>query len=350
MIWIDRLLLVVILFSAALNHSALAFSFAERLTIGSEMARNESFVVVRLGAGQSVEDIAQRYLGARNQAWQIYELNGYPSAHNSPQTGHNTNVAIGSLLAVPLKPVNPSGVFADGYRAIPILCYHQFSPGAKARNQLAVAAQVFEEQLAYLARNGFQVIPLTELDGILSRKLPVPEKTVVLTIDDGYRSIYTIAYPLLKKYNFPATVFLYTDFVGGGAALSWQQLQEMQNSGLIDVQSHTKTHTSLAVTGNDANQTTYKARVRNEIQQAEQMLKRHLGTKPRYLSYPYGDSSDYTVDVLKQSGYALAMTVERGANAAFADPYLLRRTMVYNNHTLDDFKQFVHGYVTKSLP
>lgn len=350
MIRIDRLLLVFIFLGGALNPSALGFSFAGQLKTGSEIARDESFVIVRLGVGQSVEDIAQRYLGARNQAWQIYDLNGYPSANNSSHAGRNSDVTTGSLLAVPLKPVNPSGVFADGYRAIPILCYHQFSPGAKTSHQLAVAAQVFEEQLAYLAHNGFQVIPLAELDAILSRKLPVPKKTVVLTIDDGYRSIYTIAYPLLKKYNFPATIFLYTDFVGGAAALSWRQLQEMQNSGLIDVQSHTKTHTSLAVTANDANQTTYKARVLNEIQQAEQMLERHLGTKPRYLSYPYGDSSDYTVGVLKQSGYALAMTVERGPNPAFANPYLLRRTMVYNNHNLDDFKQFAHGYVTKSLP
>lgn len=350
MIRIDRLLLVFILFGGALNPSALAFSFTDRLTTSSEIARDKSFAIVRLGAGQSVEDIAQRYLGARNQAWQIYELNGYPTTHDNSPPGRNSAVATGSLLAVPLQPANPAGVFADGYRAIPILCYHQFSPGAKARNQLAVAAQVFEEQLAYLAGNGFQVISLAELSAILASKLPVPEKTVVLTIDDGYRSIYTLAYPLLKKYNFPATVFLYTDFVGGAAALSWQQLQEMHDSGLIDIQSHTKTHTSLAVTSNDTNQTSYHARVRSEIEQAEQTLERHLDAKPRFLSYPYGDSSDYTVDVLKQSGYALAMTVERGPNPAFADPYLLRRTMVYNNHDLDDFKQFVHGYVAKNLP
>lgn len=349
MIRIDRLLLIFFLLGGALIPSAWGFSLAERLT-NNEIARDPSFAIVRLGSGETVEDIAQRYLGARNQAWQIYELNGYPSAHDNGQNGHGVPVATGSLLAVPLQPVNLSGVFADGYRAIPILCYHQFSPGAKAHNQLAVAAQVFEEQLAYLARNGYQVIPLAELDAILSRKLPIPEKTVVLTIDDGYRSIYTIAYPLLKKYNVPATVFLYTDFVGGNAALSWRQLQEMRDSGLIDVQSHTRTHASLAATNNDADQSRYKARVRDEIQQAEKMLERHLGKTPRYLSYPYGDSSDYAVGLLRKSGYALAMTVERGANPSFADPYLLRRTMVYNNHTLDDFKQIVDGYVAKNLP
>ncbi len=350
MIRIERLLLILLFLGGVLTPSALGFSFTERLTTNSEIARDPSFAIVRLGSGETVEDIAQRYLGARNQAWQIYELNGYPSPHDNPPTGNHATVKMGSLLAVPLKPVNAAGVFADGYRGIPILCYHQFSPGAKARNQLAVAARVFEEQLAYLTGNGYQVIPLAELDAILSRKLPVPEKTVVLTIDDGYRSIYTIAYPLLKKYNIPATVFLYTDFVGGSAALSWQQLREMQDSGLIDVQSHTRTHASLALTSNDTNQSQYRTRVRDEIRQAEKMLEQHLGKKPRYLSYPYGDSSDYTIGVLRQSGYALAMTVERGANPGFADPYLLRRTMVYNNHTLDDFKKIVHGYVAKDLP
>lgn len=343
---IKRLRVVFILAGSAFVcfiQAAQAFAFVDGSSKADEIARNSDFVIVRMQPGQTVEDIAQRYLGASNQAWQLYELNGYGSRNR-------TMVAAGELLAVPVKPVNQPGVFRDGYRAIPILCYHQFSPGATARNQLAVSAQAFEDQLAYLANNGFQVIALTELDAILSRKQPVPDKTVVLTIDDGYRSIYTIAYPLLRKYNFPATVFLYTDFVGGTAALSWQQLKEMQDSGLIDVQSHTKSHASLAITQQDANQRAYQARVHSEISDAERALEQHLGAKPRYLSYPYGDTSDYTASALKQSGYALAVTVERGPNPAFSDPYRLRRTMIFNNHDLDDFKQFVRGYVAKALP
>lgn len=338
-----KLLLFVILASSGFIAGAQAFSFVEGLSRTDEVARNNDFVIFRMSSGQTVEDVAQRYLGSRNQAWQIYELNGYSSSNSAA-------VAAGQLLAVPVRPVNQPGVFRDGYRTIPVLCYHQFSPGAAARNQLAVSAQGFEQQLAYLASNGFRVIPLTELETIVSRKLPMPDKTVVLTIDDGYRSIYTIAYPLLKKYNFPATVFLYTDFVGGSAALSWQQLKEMQDSGLVDIQSHTKTHASLAMSPEDATQAVYQARVRSEISDAERTLERHLGSKPRYLSYPYGDHSEYAVSTLKQSGYTLAMTVQRGANPAFADPYLLRRTMIYNNHDLADFKQIVRGYVAKVLP
>ena len=302
-----------------------------------EIARDHNFVIVRPRSGQSIEDLAQNYLGARNQAWQIRELNNV------------TADITGKILAIPLKPGHSASVYSDGYRTIPVLCYHQFSPGITAKNQLAVSARDFEQQLDYLATNGFQVIPLSQLEKILAREQAIPPKTVVLTIDDGYRSIYTIAYPILKKYNFPATVFLYTDFVGGSAALSWKQLREMQADGLIDIQSHTKTHSSLALTPKDTNESSYQKRIRSEIELSESALQKQLKIRPRYLAYPYGDSSAYTIKSLKKNNYSLALTVERGGNPSFSNPLLLQRTMIYNNHSLDDFKKFVRSHVKKDL-
>ena len=80
-----------------------------------------------------------------------------------------------------------------------------------------------------------------------------------------------------------------------------------------------------------------------------ELRRENLGAKPRYLSYPYGDSSSYVIDTLKQSNYSLAVTVNRGSNPSFSAPYLLRRTMIYNNHTLNDFKSFLTHYVKKNL-
>ena len=81
--------------------------------------------------------------------------------------------------------------------------------------------------MEYLARNGYRVIPLAQLARFLDGKEPLPRKSVVITIDDGYRSTYEIAYPILKKYGFPATVFLYSDFVGAADAMTWAQMKEM---------------------------------------------------------------------------------------------------------------------------
>ncbi|MEH6542854.1 MAG: polysaccharide deacetylase family protein [Porticoccaceae bacterium] len=331
--------LSIILLGLTLSLATPSYSLSLGIPGGKtkEIAGDKNIIVVRLHSQQNIEDLAQEYLKDRNQAWQIRELNNL------------TTAVPGQLIAIPLKPANPVSVYPDGYRTVPVLCYHQFSSGARASNQLAVSAQDFEQQMAYLAENNFQVIPLSQLEEMLSRKLPIPPKVVVLTIDDGYRSIYNIAYPILKKYQFPATVFLYTDFVGGSAALTWSQLKELQNSDIIDIQSHTKTHTSLATTPKDIDNTVYQSRIRGEISHADQSLRKKLGVEPRYLAYPYGDSSPYVIETLKQSNYALAVTVNRGSNPTFAAPYLLRRTMIYNNHTLDDFKSFLTHYVEKDL-
>ena len=78
----------------------------------------------------------------------------------------------------------------------------------------------FDAQMEYLAQNGYHVMPLARLADFLAGKEPLPQKTVVITIDDGYRATYDIAFPILKKHGFPATVFLYSDFVGAGDAMT----------------------------------------------------------------------------------------------------------------------------------
>src|SRR4029079_8939246 len=132
---------------------------------------------------------------------------------------------------------------ASGYQTIPILCYHRFGPRA---TKLNVAPAAFEAQMEYLARNGYTVIPLKRLARFLQGKEPLPAKTVAITIDDGYRSSYEIAYPILKKYGFPATVFLYTDFVGASSAMPCAQMKHMTSSVLVSIQPHSKSHANLA--------------------------------------------------------------------------------------------------------
>jgi peptidoglycan/xylan/chitin deacetylase (PgdA/CDA1 family) len=104
------------------------------------------------------------------------------------------------------------GLFREGYQVVPILCYHRF--GATCRSALCVSETSFRAQLDYLKDNGYRTITLGELYEFITYKRAVPLRSVVITIDDGYRSIYDIAYPLLKEYGFTATMFIYTDFIG----------------------------------------------------------------------------------------------------------------------------------------
>lgn len=297
------------------------------------IASNSDTALVRLERDLSWNQVAAAVLGKPLAGSQVRELN---SDKRPPQAG--------DVLAVPLRPVNPTSVYPDGYRTLPILCYHQFTHDDRASHQLELAARDFERQLQYLAENGYQTLAMADIEAILARGEPIPDKAVALTIDDGYRSVYDVAWPLLQRYEARATLFIYPDFIGGGKALSWAQLREMTASGLIEVQSHGASHASLAPLPGDSSEEVYRARLRAELRGPKPLFQRHLATAPAYLSYPYGNSSETAAEELARAGYRLAATVTRGDNTVFNDPFLLHRTMIYDDHSLQDFRQFVTGF------
>ena len=172
---------------------------------GAEIARDDDYLVVRVAPGETAATLAQRHLGDRGKAFWILEANG------------GGEPAAGDIVAIPLRPPNPIGVAAGGFQAIPILCYHRF--GAKAA-PLTVTPAAFAAQMDYLARNGYTVVPVSRLAAFLSGREPLPRKTVAITIDDGYRSTYEVAYPILARLGF---LLLYSDFVGAKDALSWRR-------------------------------------------------------------------------------------------------------------------------------
>jgi peptidoglycan/xylan/chitin deacetylase (PgdA/CDA1 family) len=302
-----------------------------------QLAQDEHFVLVRLQPGQNFSDLARTWLGDAKKAWQLTEINA-----NRKQTA-------GQVVAIPRYPVNPSSVYADGYRVLPILCYHQFTNEDTAGHALEITARAFEQQMQYLLDNNFLVLTFSDIEKILSEHQPIPDKAVVITVDDGYRSVYDVAWPLLKKYEIPATLFIYTDFIGGGKALSWQQLQAMSDSGLIEVQSHGKSHISLSRQPQDKSARDYADRIQREIDGSDRAFRKHLGASPQYMSYPYGNSSKTASELYQGAGYELAATVTRGDNTVYSDRYLLHRTMIYESHNLSDFAKFVRGYKVKDL-
>ena len=110
---------------------------------------------------------------------------------------------------------------------------------------MSVSPANFAAQLDWLARNDYRVIRLSQLTAFLQGREPLPKRAVVITMDDGYESVHRHALPLLRQYGFPATLFVYTDFIGAGDALSWNQLSELKASGWVDIQAHSKTHRNL---------------------------------------------------------------------------------------------------------
>ena len=181
--------------------------------------------------GDTAETLAARYLGGAGKAWMIED---YPGART---------FAPGEEVVIPRRPWNPSGVEASGYQIVPILCYHNL--GEQAKGRLVLAASRFQEQMRYLKANGYRVISLREFVEFTRLGRQLPQRSVVLTFDDGYKSFKQYAYPVLKELGFAATLFVYTDYVGAGRnALSWPDLRDLQAEG-FEVEAHSKTHSDL---------------------------------------------------------------------------------------------------------
>ena len=297
--------------------------------MGEIAGRGERLIVYLPADGDTPEAVAARLIGSAERAWQIVEAN---PALEKPRGALRTDAP----WVVPLTAINPTGAAADGLQTVPILCYHRFGGGS---SKMLVAPERFEQQLDWLAKNGWRVLRLSDLSEFLAGRQALPPKSVVITIDDGYESVYRHAFPLLKKYGFTATLFVYSDFIGARDGLSWAQLQEMASSGVIDIQSHSKSHRNLIERRSGETDASYRGSIDNEVRQPRALLEKRLqGVRVRHFAYPFGDANELVLETMGKAEHELGVTVNPGGNPFFAHPLMLRRTMIFGDHDLEDFK------------
>jgi peptidoglycan/xylan/chitin deacetylase (PgdA/CDA1 family) len=286
-----------------------------------EAFESEDFVVTFAREGDTAESLAERYLGDRRLDWMIEDYNGAAA------------FPAGREVVIPKRPWNPVGVEPSGYQLVPVLCYHGIGP--QARGRLVMAAKAFEEQMHYLKREGYRVITLQEFLEFTTLRRQLPRKTVVLTFDDGWKSFKEFAYPVLKDLGFAATLFIYTDFVGARAALSWAELKELAQEG-FDIQAHSKTHTDMRRKPGEPDEE-YVRRVTAELVQPLTTFQQRLGRTPTILAYPYGAHDDAVTTRTREAGYVAAFDVRRQGNPSFTPPLTIHRAQVYSEMSLEDF-------------
>jgi peptidoglycan/xylan/chitin deacetylase (PgdA/CDA1 family) len=296
--------------------------------------RGEEFIVHRAMPGDTWASLAETYLKDRNREWLIADFN------------KTAEVAAGQEIIIPLAHPNPTGIYPSGYQTVTILCYHRFGPH---RAKMVITGEDFDAQMAYLAKHGYRVVPLSSIHAFLKGKEALPQRAVVITIDDGYRSSYSTAFPILKKYNFPATLFIYSDFVGSGDALGWKELREMTASGLVDVQPHSKTHASMVKRPAGEAAEAYRKKIEEEIRVPGQQIGKMLGLPLHTFAYPFGDTNELIVSQLKSAGYDAGVTVQAGGNPAFAYPFRLRRTMIYGDRDMGAFIKSLRVFTAENL-
>lgn len=293
------------------------------------------FVAVIAEPGDTLSSLALEYLGDSSMDWFISEFNGIKSL--SP----------GQEVIIPLKPYKKGGLTFTGYQTVPVLCYHKFSK-TKA-DPMTVTESSFEEQMQFLKEQRFRVIKLEELMNFINFKRQIPQKSVVITIDDGWRSTYEIAYPILERYGYPATLFVYTDMiVGSSITLSYGLIKTMSENG-IDIQCHTKTHRNLNRKSQEESFKEYFEAVERELTLSRTTIKQKLDVEVKYLAYPYGETNSLVIALLKKLGYKGAFTTKSKSNSFFVNPYRISRSMIYGDFDLKDFKRSLKTYIHEPL-
>ena len=210
---------------------------------------------------------------------------------------------------------------------ISVLLYHRFDENRFSTT--TTSSTQFDLQMEYLKSHGYVVLSMDQLADCVEGKRPVPEKGVVITIDDGFISEYDKAVPILKKYHFPFCIFVFTHGIGVKNYMSWDQLKQLDAWG-GEVGCHTYTHPRLInLTEKDTEQ---------EIKGSKGTLEKNLGRRVKYFAYPYGQYNDIVRALAKRAGFRLMLTSDPGSVGAGAEfDRLPRQAVVGAEMSLNDF-------------
>ena len=218
-----------------------------------------------------------------------------------------------------VKMVHPSG--------IPVLMYHKV--GDDKDNDAVIREDLFREQMKFLKDNGYNPLTMEQLYEYVVNGAAVPEKPVVLTFDDGYADTYSIVYPIMKEYGFPATVFINPGDIG--TRLTWDQVREMHKNG-ITISNHGFQHIEMGQLS--------EAKQIENITKAQEALAKEVGIKDNpWFCYPYGDKNEFTDAATKKAGIKMSMAMKSGWAHTGDNPYNILRVWVGNAVDIKHFEE-----------
>lgn len=230
-------------------------------------------------------------------------------------------------------------------REVPVLMYHHLLKEEEnpfGDNGAILSVDKFEEQMDLLYENGYKTITLEELEGFVKGEIDLPEKSILISFDDGYKSNYEYAYPILKRYGFKATIFLISSWNTDELVtfnpnelqyLSWEEIENSRD--VFQYGSHTHNLHSL----NDNGLGYLVAQPREEVKNDLKTSMEKIDTV--YFAYPYGHYNQESLEILEELGYRMAFTIEPG-RVRPGDPLLeLPRHSIFPYTSLRDFKSMV---------
>jgi len=209
-----------------------------------------------------------------------------------------------------------------------------------------VSTPTFRRQLDALAKHGYTVVPLEDVAAWLAgSKATLPERTAVITVDDGWRSVRTVLADELLRRRWPFTAFVYPRVIDRHSHhpfnLTWDEVAALARQG-VDVQSHTYAHPFLSRARHaDLSDAAYAEWLAGELRQSRDLIVAHTGRPVRFLAYPYGDYDAGVLAAARAAGYAAAVTVSPGAVTRTSNLLALPRYLVYHATTDAEFESWL---------
>lgn len=205
---------------------------------------------------------------------------------------------------------------------VPIIMYHRVGyldnqEGDTVQAKLTVSPQMLERQIAEFMASGYQFLFVKDLADILLKQEAISRPAVVLTFDDGYADFYRYAWPILRKYQVKATVFIVLNFLDQPGYLTLDELKELQASGLVEIGSHTLNHHNLKPLPLE--------RARKEVLESKTRLESLLGWGVYSFAYPYGAFLPETLQIVREAGYTAAVASSLGVTHSHESRFRLLR-------------------------
>jgi peptidoglycan/xylan/chitin deacetylase (PgdA/CDA1 family) len=278
---------------------------------------------------QKDEVVAQRQTDFLDQATTTvtHVMPGHDIVVVSSSTGSSTLSSTSKLPAVQDMQVN-----------FGILMYHYIGDTdpkmSKSAASLHVATENLENQIKYLLDKGYHFVTLSEAYDMFIKTGKTPPKIVVLTFDDGYRSFYTNAFPILKKYKVKASAYIISQDIGRAGNVTWDMLKEISRSGLVEIGAHTVNHKNLKKLSDDDQ--------RFQMGQNKKDLEEGLRIKVTTIVYPFGEHNTSTKQIAKELGFKGGAAVYNGSRPSTKDLYNWRRVQVQNKDVGDELMKVLY--------
>ncbi len=231
--------------------------------------------------------------------------------------------------------------------SVPILLYHRF--GSTVTDGMTITTPVFEAHLKYLHDNGYKVIPLRQLVLWYQGKGAAPgPKSVVIVEDDAHKTVYSDMLPLIRKYKYPVTVFVYPSAISNAKyAMTWDQLRELKKTGLFDIQSHTYWHPNFKREKKKLSPAAYDKLVMEQLLKSRKKLEQEVGGPIDLLAWPFGIYDDYLLKKAHEAGFTATFSIERRHATAREKIQVIPRYLLLNADKEKAFAQLLHGNAVK---